>query len=67
MAYSVSVIDTWTTDGNATREFFQSKGATVKPSRTHGDFQVFIEGKMVAWGFDKKVDQMSFLKQRGLI
>lgn len=36
--YSVAVNNTWTTDGKATKEFFENNGATVKPSRLHGDY-----------------------------
>lgn len=67
MAFSVARNNTWTNDGKATKAFFEAQGATVKPSRLHGDYDVFVDGKHVAWIFNNKDDQIEFLTSKGLI
>ncbi|EGR5855237.1 hypothetical protein BS054_25735 [Vibrio parahaemolyticus] len=61
MAFPVLRNNTWANDGTATKEFFEAQGATVKPSKIHGDYDVFLDGKHVAWIFNNKEDQIKFL------
>ena len=65
--YSVSINNTWTTDGKATVDFFVSKGCVVQESRLAGDSDVFLNGKKIAIIFDEKKAQIEYLKTKGII
>lgn len=64
--YSVSLNNKWTKDA-ASISFYTDRGATVQPSRLNGDFDVFIEGRLVANLFESQNEQKKFLKSKGLI
>jgi hypothetical protein len=64
--YSIGINNTWTTDGKATPEFFESKGCIVKKSRLIGDFDVFKGGRRIASIFKSKEDQKQHLNGLGL-
>lgn len=65
--YSVGINGTWNKNGKATKEFFESNGCIVNPSRLNGDFDVFFDGKMISTIFNDKKDQIKFLISKGLI
>jgi hypothetical protein len=45
----------------------ESYGFLVKPSRTHGGYQMFMHGRLIGWMFSSQQEQVSFLRQKGLI
>jgi hypothetical protein len=64
--WTVGLNDKWSKEPTTINQA-ESYGFLVKPSRAHGAYQMFMRGQMVGWMFGSQQEQMSFLRQKGLI